>query len=56
MPSMPVTNMFWGDRIGMLKDPFGHLWAVATHREDVSPERLQKGAEEFFGQFATASR
>jgi PhnB protein len=45
---MEVDDAFWGDRMGMLKDPFGHIWMVATHKEDVSPEQLEKRAEEFF--------
>jgi uncharacterized glyoxalase superfamily protein PhnB len=40
--TMPLQNMFWGDRYGKLKDPFGHHWSIATHIEDVSPEELQK--------------
>ncbi len=36
------ADMFWGDRMGNLKDPFGHNWAIATHKEDVSPEEMQK--------------
>lgn len=39
---MPPTDMFWGDRFGKLKDPFGHEWAMATHIEDVTPEEMQK--------------
>ncbi len=38
----PPTDMFWGDRYGKLKDPFGHEWGIATHVEDVSPEETQK--------------
>jgi uncharacterized glyoxalase superfamily protein PhnB len=45
---MPVTDMFWGDRYGKLTDPFGHEWAIATHKEDVSPEECGKRAEAFF--------
>ena len=37
---MPVTDMFWGDRYGMLEDPFGHRWSVATHRQDLSPDEI----------------
>lgn len=37
-PRMPVADMFWGDRYGVLTDPFGHLWAIATHVRDVSPD------------------
>ena len=39
---MPPTDMFWGDRFGKLTDPFGHTWAMATHKEDVAPEEMQK--------------
>jgi PhnB protein len=39
---MPPADMFWGDRMGNLVDPFGHKWAVATHKEDVSPEEMEK--------------
>lgn len=38
----PVTDMFWGDRMGNLTDPFGHSWAIATHKEDVSPQEMEK--------------
>ncbi len=40
--TMPVTEMFWGDRYGQLQDPFGHSWSIATHVRDVSPEEMQK--------------
>jgi PhnB protein len=39
---MPPTDMFWGDRYGKLQDPFGHLWAMATHVEDVAPEEMAR--------------
>jgi uncharacterized glyoxalase superfamily protein PhnB len=39
---MPPEDMFWGDRYGKLVDPFGHKWALATHKEDVSPEDMAK--------------
>lgn len=45
---MPVQDMFWGDRYGKLIDPFGHLWSIATHKEDVAPEELQRRSETFF--------
>jgi PhnB protein len=38
----PLADMFWGDRYGKLTDPFGHSWSVATHKEDVSPEEMEK--------------
>jgi PhnB protein len=39
---MPPTDMFWGDRFGKLVDPFGHEWAMATHKEDLTPEEIRK--------------
>jgi len=39
---MPVQDMFWGDRYGQLTDPFGHIWSVATHIRDMSPEDIAK--------------
>ena len=39
---MPLADMFWGDRYGVLEDPFGHLWSVATHVRDLSPEDIMK--------------
>ncbi|MGH9221514.1 MAG: VOC family protein [Vicinamibacterales bacterium] len=36
------TDQFWGDRMGNLMDPFGHQWAIATHKEDVSPGEMEK--------------
>jgi uncharacterized glyoxalase superfamily protein PhnB len=43
--TMPVQDMFWGDRYGKLKDPFGHHWSVSTHVRDVSPEEMQQAAQ-----------
>ena len=45
---MPIADQFWGDRYGMLADPFGHRWSIATHVRDVSPEEMAKAAEEAF--------
>jgi PhnB protein len=41
-PLRPIKNQFYGDRSGSLLDPFGHMWSVATHVEDVSPEEMRK--------------
>jgi PhnB protein len=41
-PLRPVKNQFYGDRSGSVLDPFGHMWSVATHIEDVSPEEMRK--------------
>ena len=38
--TMPVADMFWGDRYGTLEDPFGHHWSVATHIRDVNRDEL----------------
>ncbi len=43
--TLPIADMFWGDRYGQLEDPFGHHWSVATHTRDVSPEELQTEME-----------
>lgn len=42
----PLADMYWGDRYGRLKDPFGHSWSVATHKEDVAPAELSKRMQE----------
>lgn len=41
---MPLTDMFWGDRYGIVTDPYGHIWAIATHIKDVSFEEMQASA------------
>lgn len=40
--TMPVAEMFWGDRYGQFQDPFGHRWSVGTHVRDVSPDEIQR--------------
>jgi len=42
---MPVADQFWGDRYGMLTDPFGHRWSIASRIEDLSPTALHARAE-----------
>ncbi len=44
--TMPLADMFWGDRYGQLRDPFGHSWSVATHQRDMTDEELQAAARE----------
>ena len=44
---MPVQDQFYGDRSGTLTDPFGHVWTIATHKEDVSFEEMQRRIAEF---------
>lgn len=43
---MPMMNAFWGDRFGMLEDPYGHIWTVATRIIDLSPEEIKKAGTE----------
>lgn len=45
---MPVADQFWGDRYGMVADPFGHRWSIGSHVRDVSPEECMKAAAEAF--------
>jgi PhnB protein len=40
-----VADQFWGDRFGIVQDPFGHLWSIATHVEDVPPEEMAERAK-----------
>ncbi|MEO5695899.1 MAG: VOC family protein [Burkholderiaceae bacterium] len=47
--TMPVADMFWGDRYGKLEDPFGHEWSVATHTRDVSPDEMARAMQEMGG-------
>jgi PhnB protein len=42
----PIKDEFWGDRLGTVEDPFGHLWSLATHKEDVAPDEMQRRMEE----------
>gem|GEM_PF-1787113 len=44
----PVRDQFYGDRSGYLRDPFGHLWSIATHKNDLSPDEVRKAGEAFF--------
>jgi len=50
--TMPVADMFWGDRYGTFMDPFGFAWGIATHVEDVSPAEMDKRAKEAFAAMA----
>ncbi len=45
---MAVQDMFWGDRMGTITDPFGYSWSLATHVQDLSPEEIARGAEAAF--------
>jgi PhnB protein len=43
---MEPEDQFWGDRFGTIKDPYGHIWGIATHVEDVSPEEIERRGRE----------
>ena len=43
--TMEVADQFWGDRFGSVQDPFGHVWSIATHVEDVPPEEMAERAK-----------
>lgn len=45
-----VKDQFYGDRTGTLKDPYGHLWFLATHKEDLTQEEIEQRAQEMFSQ------
>ncbi|MFL6402268.1 MAG: VOC family protein [Nitrososphaeraceae archaeon] len=49
---MPLMDAFWGDRYGQLKDPFGHIWEVATHKKDMTKEEMEKAANETFAKMS----
>lgn len=49
LQQLPLKDQFYGDRSGTLKDPFGHVWTIATHKEDVSPEEMDKRAASAHG-------
>ena len=49
---MPLGDQFWGDRCGTVTDPHGYSWTIATHKEDLTREEIEKRQEEFFKQFA----
>ncbi len=51
---MPLTDQFWGDRYGMLGDPFGHVWAISSQKEDLTPEEIMKRGEAAMAQMAAA--
>jgi uncharacterized glyoxalase superfamily protein PhnB len=45
---MPAADMFWGDRYGVVTDPFGHKWSFATHIKDLTPEQMQAAMKDAF--------
>jgi len=50
--TMPVTDMFWGDRFGNFADPYGHNWGLSTRTLDMTQEEIEEGAKDFYAQMA----
>ena len=46
----PAKDQFYGDRLGTVEDPFGHVWHISTHVEDVPPDELKRRAQQSMGQ------
>ena len=46
--AMPAQDMFWGDRYGLVVDPYGHKWSLATHQKDLTSEEMRKNIEAAF--------
>ena len=52
--TMEVADQFWGDRFGTITDPFGHVWSIATHVEDVPPEEMAERAKEAMAEMGSS--
>ncbi|HEV2316555.1 MAG TPA: VOC family protein, partial [Thermoplasmata archaeon] len=51
---MAPEDMFWGDRHARIRDPFGHEWSIASHKEDIDPAELPRRAQEFYAKMGPA--
>jgi uncharacterized glyoxalase superfamily protein PhnB len=49
-----LSDMFWGDRTGVVKDPFGNSWTLATHKRDISPQEMEEGRKQFMAKAKAA--
>jgi PhnB protein len=49
-------NQYWGDRLGRVTDPFGHVWLIASRIEDLTPEEIEARGREFFAKLAASPR
>jgi PhnB protein len=54
--TMPVADMFWGDRYGQFIDPYGHTWGISTHVQDLTEQEMEEGAKKFFAQMEQAQK
>ena len=50
----PLKDQFYGDRSGTVSDPFGHVWTIATHKEDVAPEEMEARSKQAMSEMANA--
>ena len=50
--TMPLADQFWGDRYGQIQDPFGHVWALGQHIEDVAPDEMERRGKELFAKMS----
>lgn len=48
--TMPIADMFWGDRVGQVKDPFGHIWSIASNVWELTPEEMKEKEKEWLKQ------
>jgi PhnB protein len=53
--TMPLQDMFWGDRYGKFTDPFGHHWGMAQHVEDVAPDEMERRSREWQASMAKSA-
>jgi uncharacterized glyoxalase superfamily protein PhnB len=53
---MPLMDQFWGDRYGVITDPYGHSWSLATHVKDMSPQEMQRAQDEAFAKMPPAAQ
>lgn len=56
VPALPPTDMFWGDRYGWIRDPFGHVWALSTIKEILGPEQIEDRLRGFAAQVKGQNR
>ena len=47
---MPLADQFWGDRYGQVQDPFGHVWSIGTHIEDLTPQEMEERGRQAMAQ------
>ena len=52
----PVMDTFYGDGWGYIKDPFGHLWSIATHKKDLAPDELKKAEIKAFAEMSAKTK